>query len=222
VAERVIEMENSIILEDGNMKRVVVLMCVMSLLSTAVDANIVVNGGFESGTGFTATGWTQNQFVVNTTLRRVAELPHSGIYSMKYFINWTSGSGPKAELIQTTAVGSLLGSVSSGNVDFSFWYRGALGVSEVAEANIKWLNAAGAEIGGTAWWRFTPTGTYQQFSKLDLTCPALTSRAKVTIQMLGGAMAQTGTMYVDDVVLTPEPMTLALLGLGGLFLRRRK
>jgi hypothetical protein len=40
--------------------------------------------------------------------------------------------------------------------------------------------------------------------------------------MVGGAMAQTGTMYVDDVVLTPEPMTLALLGLGGLFLRRRK
>jgi len=30
------------------------------------------------------------------------------------------------------------------------------------------------------------------------------------------------TAYYDNVVLTPEPMTIALLGLGGLFLRRRK
>jgi hypothetical protein len=121
--------------------------------------------------------------------------------------------------MQTTAVGSILGSTP---VDFSFWYKGALGVSEFAQANIKWLNAAGAEIGGTVWWNFTPTGTYQQFIKTGLSGPALTSRAKVTIQLVGGAMAQTGTVYVDDVVLTPEPATLALLTLGGLMIRRRK
>jgi len=97
-----------------------------------------------------------------------------------------------------------------------------LGVSEVAQANIKWLNAAGGEIGGTAWWNFTPTGKYKQFSQASLTCPALTSRAKVTIQLVCGAMVQIGTMYVDDVVVTPEPMTLSLLSLGGFFLRRRK
>jgi hypothetical protein len=204
------------------MSRLTVLLCIAGLLSTAVNANIVTNAGFELGTGTVATGWIQNQFVTGTTLQRQAESPYSGDYAMKYVINWTGGGGPKAELIQTTAVGSLLGSASSGNIGFSFWYKGALGTSEVAEANIKWLNAAGAEIGGTAWWRFTPTGTYQQFSKVDLICPALTSRAKVTIQMLGGAMAQTGTMYVDNVVLTPEPMSLALLGLGSLFLRRRQ
>jgi hypothetical protein len=157
---------------------------------------IVANGGFESGVGVAATGWIQNQFAPGTTLERKAESPHSGDYSMKYVINWTTGSGPKAELLQTTAVGSVPGSML---VDFSFWYKGALGVSEVAQANIKWLNAAGTEIGGTAWWNFTPTGNYQQFSKTGLSGPALTSRAKVTIQMVGGAMAQTGTMYIDDV-----------------------
>ena len=118
---------------------------------------------------------------------------------MKYVINWTGGSGPKGELLQTTAVGSVSG---SSPVNFSFWYKGALGVSEVAQANIKWLNAAGAEIGGTAWWGFNPTGTYQKFNQTGLSCPALTSRVKVTIQMVGGAMAQTGTMYVDDVYLS--------------------
>jgi hypothetical protein len=208
-------------MEDRTMKKLVVLMCVVGLLSTAVNANIIVNDSFESGSGTVATGWIQNAFAIGTTLQRVAELPHSGDYSMKAVINWTSG-GPKAELMQTTAVGSLSGSASSGKVDLNFWYRGALGVSEVAQANIKWLNAAGGEIGGTAWWNFTPTGTYQKFNQINLTCPALTSRAKVTIQLVGGAMAQTGNLYVDDVVLTPEPMTLALLGLGGLFLRRRK
>jgi hypothetical protein len=121
--------------------------------------------------------------------------------------------------MQTTAVGSIPGSKL---VDFSFWYKGALGVSEVAQANIKWLNAVGTEIGGTAWWNFNPTGNYQQFSQTGLSGPVLTSRAKVTIQLVGGAMVQTGTMYADDVVLTPEPMTLALLGLGGLGLLRRK
>jgi hypothetical protein len=201
------------------MKKLIVLFSMICMVSVVANATVVTNGGFESGVGVAATGWIQNQFAPGTTLERKAESPHSGDYSMKYVINWTTGSGPKAELLQTTAVGSVPGSML---VDFSFWYKGALGVSEVAQANIKWLNAAGTEIGGTAWWNFTPTGNYQQFSKTGLSGPALTSRAKVTIQMVGGAMAQTGTMYVDDVVLTPEPMTLALLGLGGLFLRRRK
>jgi hypothetical protein len=35
----------------------------------------------------------------------------------------------------------------------------------------------------------------------------------------GGAPPE---MYFDNIVLTPEPMTIALLGLGGLFLRRRR
>jgi beta-glucanase (GH16 family) len=169
-------------------------------ISIRVGAPVVpvANGGFETGTGAAAEGWIQNAFVAGTTLERVAESPHGGDYAMKYVINWTGGSGPKAELVQTTAAGSVAGSAP---VNFSFWYKGALGTSEVAEANIKWLNAAGAEIGGTAWWRFTPTGTYQKFSQTGLTGPALTSRVKITIQMLGGAMAQTGTMYVDDVSL---------------------
>jgi hypothetical protein len=201
------------------MRKLVALLGMICLVSVAANANVVTNGGFESGVGTAATGWTQNEFAPGTTLQRVAELPNSGDYSMKYVINWTTDGGPKAELIQTTAVGSIPG---SGLVDFSFWYKGALGVSEVAQANIKWLNAAGAEIGGTAWWNFNPTGNYQQFSQTGLSGPALTSSAKVTIQLVGGAMVQTGNMYVDDVALTPEPMTLALLGLGGLFLRRRK
>jgi len=202
-------------------KKVMFLVSLVAVLSLAAAANatVVTNGGFESGVGVAATGWTQNQFAPGTTLQRVAESPHSGDYSMKYVISWTSDGGPKAELMQTTAVGSVPG---SNLVDLSFWYKGALGTSEVAQANIKWLNAAGTEIGGTAWWNFTPTGNYQQFSKTGLSGPALTSRAKVTIQMVGGAMLQTGTMYADDVVLVPEPMTLALLGLGGLFLRRRR
>ena len=157
---------------------------------------IVANGGFESGVGVAATGWIQNQFAPGTTLERKAESPHSGDYSMKFGINWTGGAGPKAELLQTTAVGSIPGSML---VNFSFWYKGTLGVSEQASANIKWLNAAGTEIGGTAWYGFTPTGNYQQFSQTGLSGPALTSRAKVTIQLVGGTMAQTGTIYIDDV-----------------------
>ena len=44
--------------------------------------------------------------------------------------------------------------------------------------------------------------------------------AKVYLHMAdaGGS----GNAYWDNATLTPEPMTLGLLGLGGLFLRRKK
>ena len=37
-----------------------------------------------------------------------------------------------------------------------------------------------------------------------------------------GAEGNGGTYYVDDFVLVPEPASLALLGLGGLLMLRRK
>ena len=69
------------------MRKLVALLGMICLVSAAANANVVTNGGFESGVGVAATGWTQNEFAPGTTLQRVAELPNSGDYSMKYVIN---------------------------------------------------------------------------------------------------------------------------------------
>jgi hypothetical protein len=64
-------------------------------------------------------------------------------------------------------------------------------------------------------------GQYQQWS-LPAVVPAGadTARLVYAIQSFGGATTQ--LLYVDDVSFTPEPASLALLGLGGLTLLRRR
>ena len=161
--------------------------------------NAVNNDSFEAGDGTDADNWEQNAYEAGTLVQRSSESPYTGDYAIKYVIDWTTGGGPKAELSQTTSEGSISG---SDTLDFSFWYKGTLGVSEVAQANIQWLNADGNVIGSSAWWTFSPTETYQQFNQTGLSCPELTSKAKVTIQLVGGALENTGTMYLDDVSLS--------------------
>jgi len=104
------------------------------------------------------------------------------------------------------------------------------GYSQISEIS---LNASGA-----GWQSFVPPADPWNFywqegsveRTMTVTIDYSTYKSQVTpdpgyIEIIfslytgGGAPPE---MYFDNAVLTPEPMTIALLGLGGLFLRRRK
>jgi hypothetical protein len=207
------------------MKKLVVLLSIICMVGAVANANIVSNWGFESGTGTVATSWIQNA-LDGSTVQRVSETPYAGTFCMKGVINNTTGAPGKAEILQQTAVGSITSGVA---YDFSFYAKGTVGPGCVAWYQIQWLDGDGSNGGGvkgitplSGFWT-TLNSTYQKFSQLGQTAPAGADCAYLSIRIEGGAfVGSNGTMYVDNVSITPEPMTLALLGLGGLLLRRRK
>lgn len=159
-----------------------------------IPDNFVTNGGFEDGT----TGWTNNLIGSGSSAVSSTESPLSGSYSTKLVTNWAGGGGVKAEILQTAT--GLAGGTS---YNFKLWVKGAMGTGGVAWAEIKWLNASGAQVGGTGLINLfggLSNSTYQQKGG-TYTTPAGTVSAQISIRLEGGAMAALNTLYVDDVSL---------------------
>lgn len=197
------------------MKKFIIVICVAGLTAVANAAMLpVVNGGFENGT----TGWTLNPLGVGSSIVSSTESPLSGSYSAKFVTNWQSGGGVKAEILQTVT-----GLSENTSYDFDLWVKGLMGPGGVAWAEIKWFNASNIQVGGTGLinlWSGLSDTTYQQKGGTYIT-PVGTASGEVSIRLEGGALAALNTLYVDNVSI-PEPISLALLGLGGLMMRRRK
>lgn len=204
----------------------------------AAAANLLVNPGFELGTGTDADNWSEieasgDPLNATPTTDRVGTNPHSGSFAMQlsYVNTATPGTGSNAEIQQLTALNSV---VPGQSYDYSFYARrvGELGAGTVVFAEIQFLDSDGSNGGGVKGGsgllqiQNGLTEAYTLFSFPGIVASADSDAALVMLRVSGGAVENSSaTMLVDDMVFespVPEPAALSLLGLGALALVRRR
>ena len=197
------------------------LMLLVAVLATSAQANLLSNGDFETGdlTGWWTANWgSEDQYIAVVT---------DGTYVAEIY---TVG-GDGVQLGQDVAVGASPVTVSLDyKVPAGSW--NAMGVSVNYYDASGWLDYGWTLIydyesaggGDDAWHSYTtegkPAGTGVGELEGLWTTPAGTTYISMYISQWGWVSGD-GAHY-DNVVLTPEPATVLLLGLGGLALIRRK
>lgn len=189
---------------------IVVTMLVLSVLAGNSSANILLNPGFEVGTGDDATDWLQVAGPSGSTTRSNA-MPNSGSFSaymMADHINNPAAPTPYS-VEQTQPVGSIdntlnynlsfSAKVDSLNFDgFDMFYQ------------ILWLDQDASDGGGVRGETLTPlipagiNTEYQTFGLSDMDVPDGTDSFQFRIQLSPGAVEGIANgLYVDDVDLSP-------------------
>ncbi len=196
----------------------------LTAMTNPAMANLVINGGFETGD---STGW--DWFPQGDQTAVVGEDVYEGDYACKL---GDMSSGVFPQLISAwLPAGNFAGTTQT----FSFMAKN-IGMNDIQlRYKLYAYDAAGEGVGphaGTAWaghiaesWSgvITPTQGYVAVS-YDFAIPA--DAAYVQVKEIGlfngDATNYSGLAMIDNVVITPEPATMALLSLGSLLVIRRK
>lgn len=203
--------------------------CALFGLVGTASANIILNAGFEAGSGADAADWAEILAGPSGTVGRSMAMPSSGSYSayMSFdHINMPAAGGAYF-IEQNQPVGSITAETDY-NLTFSAKVDSTDFVGMDTFVQILWLDQDGSDGGGVRGETLTSlvglgiTDFYQQFS-LDLTSAAGADSFLLRFQLSAGAVDGIANgVYVDDVALTPAPGALALLGLSGLATTRRR
>jgi hypothetical protein len=191
----------------------VIAVCCMAVLTGTVHANIVANPGFEAGSGSPDDWWTWNYSQTWTSAdahggamaERLAGF--SGTWSSTWWTSW-------GEVGQDVAV------TAGETYTFDVWLKDeGTGVNpgelyftaRFRDGDGSWLAYPDATFAAASTWTNVDLGQY--------TAPAGTIDVQFVLMGNPG-----GSILVDDanMVLVPEPVTICLLGFGGLLLRRRR
>jgi MYXO-CTERM domain-containing protein len=197
--------------------------------TVASAGNIVLNAGYEAGSGADAADWAEIIGGPSGTVGRSTANPFSGDYSA--YMSFDHINNPAAGGAYFIEQNQPVGSVTAGT-DYTLSFYAAVDSTDFVGMDtfvqILWLDQDGSDGGGVRGETLTSliglgiNDSYQQFS-LDLTAAAGADSFLLRFQLSAGAVSGIANgVYVDDVALTPAPGALALVGLGGLAATRRR
>ncbi|CAN5442508.1 hypothetical protein BH23VER1_BH23VER1_34950 [soil metagenome] len=170
------------------------------VVEVASGSSIVLNGGFELGTGENADHW--GAFASHPPLR-ISDDANGGSFSMRCLLA-NLGSAPSEGLLSQRVVAEGGTVVGGQSYDFSFWAkRVSAGPSYVQQYEVRWLDGVGGNLGGTGLRNFDGgDGVWAEVSAPGLVAPVETADAQIVFRIVTGAVeGGHGEVLIDDVAL---------------------